>query len=87
MGTTMTQTVNGKAAELRAKTDRQLIQLIDRTVERALQCDENDADATYRSAAKLLTVAYGATYADRRRVELKLARLAERAHAVYASVA
>jgi hypothetical protein len=83
----MTQTVIGKAAELRAKTDRQLIQLIDHTLERALQCRDSDADAAYQNASRLLSVAWGATYADRRRVELKLESLAGRSRVCFASVA
>ena len=83
----MTPNVTCKAEELRARTDRQLIQLIERDLDRALQADECTAEEAYRSARKLLIVAYGATYAERRRVETKLAAVAGHSNVVYASVA
>ena len=86
MWTMTTKTVKDKAAQLRAKTDRQLMELINRRLDRALQ-EGNDSGDAYGSAAKLLTVAYGATYAERRRAETKLAKLAGGGRAVFASVA
>jgi regulator of sirC expression with transglutaminase-like and TPR domain len=86
MWTLMTQTVTKKAAELRAKTDRQLIELINRNLDRALQQKE-EADCALRSASELLQVAYGATNAERRRVETKLAALQVRPSTMFASVA
>ena len=82
----MTQTVTKKAAQLRAKTDRQLIELINRNLDRALQQKE-EADSALRSASELFQVAYGATNAERRRVETKLAALQVRPSAMFASVA
>ena len=76
----MTQSVTSKAAELRAKTDRQLMQLIERNLDRALKTDESAAEVAYRSAQQLLAVAYGATNTERHRVEAKLAELVEHQH-------
>lgn len=83
----MTSNVTSKTDEIRARTDRQLIQLIERDLDRALQADECAAENAYRTARKLFTVAYGATSAERRRVETKLAAVAGHSTAIYASVA
>lgn len=83
----MTQIASDKAAQLRARTDRQLMKLIDRALDRALHTEDSDAGAVHSAAAGLLRVAYGATYAERRRVEQKLAQLAERRGQVLASCA
>ena len=82
----MTTSVADKTAELRAKTDRQLIRLIERSLDRALQTDDCAMEVS-RSAQRLFSVAYGATNAERRRVETKLAEVASHSTAVFASVA
>jgi hypothetical protein len=85
-----TQTGKDKAAQLRAKTDRQLMKLINRNLDRALLQEDHDSGDAYSSATRLLTVAYGATYAERRRAETKLAKLAKLCgcgRAMFASVA
>jgi len=83
----MTQIASDKATQLRARTDRQLMKLIDRALDRALHTEGSDAGAVHTAAEGLLQVAYGATYAERRRVEQKLERLAARRGRVFASCA
>ncbi len=79
-----------KLAELRAKTDRQLITLIGSSIERGLAlagllADRKSrngwacakAEAAYGEASLLLPWVYDATKLERRRLELKLALLRE----------
>jgi hypothetical protein len=74
---------------LRARTDRQLIALIDRRLDHGLQSDfaAEDAEHIYREVSQLLPVVYGASRAERRRLEAKLARLGASLHSACASVA
>ena len=74
---------------LRARTDRQLIALINRRLDLGLRSDfaNEDAERIYREVSQLLPVVYGASQAERRRLEAKLARLGASLHNVCASVA
>jgi len=78
---------------LRARTDGQLIALISRRLDLALRPDfaddsaNEEAERIYREVAQLLPVVYGASQADRRRLEAKLARLGASLRNVCASVA
>ena len=76
-----------KLVELRGKTDRQLIALIERELDRGLSSDRVTAEQAYSSAQGLLTVAHGASYDERRKLELKLACLGEFLSPAWASVA
>jgi hypothetical protein len=62
---------------LRARTDGQLIALINRRLDHGLRSDFSCADAEriYWEVSQLLPVVYGASQAERRRLEVKLARL------------
>jgi hypothetical protein len=66
-----------KLTALRARTDRQLIALINHQLDRGLQSDFTAAERIYREVSLLLPVVYGAPAGERRRLETKLARLAE----------
>ena len=66
-----------KLTALRARTDRQLIALINNQLDRGLEADFVTAERIYREVSRLLPVVYGASQADRRRIEAKRARLAE----------
>jgi hypothetical protein len=78
---------------LRARTDGQLIAFINRRLDLGLRSDFADdsateeADRIYREVSQLLPVVYGASQAERRRLEAKLARLGESLRNVCASVA
>jgi|HubBroStandDraft_4_1064222.scaffolds.fasta_scaffold211345_2 hypothetical protein len=78
---------------LRARTDGQLIALINRRLELGLRSDfaddfaSEDAERIYREVSHLLPVVYGASQAERRRLEAKLARLGALLHSACASVA
>jgi hypothetical protein len=78
---------------LRARTDRQLIAFINRRLDLGLRSDfaddsaNEDAERIYREVSQLLPVVYGASQAERRRLEAKLARLGESLRNVCASVA
>jgi hypothetical protein len=61
-----------KLAELRARTDRQLIELIQRTLDRALRGDRGQMQKTYNEAVRLLPIVYRIGEADRSLIELKL---------------
>jgi hypothetical protein len=66
-----------KLNELRAKTDRELVALINRRLDFALAMDSAIGDGIYQEVTRLLQVAYGATTAERARIRSKLALLAE----------
>jgi hypothetical protein len=78
---------------LRARTDGQLIAFINRRLDQGLRSDfANDsanaeAERIYREVSQLLPVVYGASQAERRRLEAKLGRLGASLHNVCASVA
>ena len=78
---------------LRARTDGQLIALINRRLDFGLRSDfANDfanaeAERIYREVSQLLPVVYGASQAERRRLEAKLASLGASLRNVCASVA
>jgi hypothetical protein len=78
-----------KLTVLRARTDGQLIALIDRRLDYGLRSDfaADDAERIYREVSQLLPVVYGASRAERRRLEAKLARLGASLHSACASVA
>lgn len=72
---------------LRARTDGQLIALINNRLDRGLRSDLATAERIYGEVSRLLPVVYGASQADRRRLEAKFARLGESLNRVCASVA
>ena len=76
-----------KLTALRARTDGQLIALINRRLDLGLRSDFAAAERTYREVSRLLPVVYGASPADRRRLEAKLARLGALLQSACASVA
>jgi hypothetical protein len=61
-----------KLAELRARTDRQLIELIQRTLDRALRDGRGQMQKTYNEAVRLLPIVYRIGEAERSLIELKL---------------
>ena len=63
-----------KLAELRAKTDRQLVILIRSTLDDGLASRE-EAERAYSEVRALLPTVRDVTEAERRRLESKLARL------------
>jgi predicted TIM-barrel fold metal-dependent hydrolase len=65
-----------KLAELRAKTDRQLVILIRSTLDEGLR-SRAEAERAYSEVRVLLPTVRHVTEADRRRLESKLARLRE----------
>jgi hypothetical protein len=65
---------NSKLAELRAKTDRQLIVLIRSTLDEGLR-SRGEAEKAYSEVRVLLPTIRDVTEAERRRLESKLARL------------
>jgi hypothetical protein len=66
-----------KLTALRARTDRQLIALINNQLDRGLRSDFATAAQIYREVSLLLPVVYRASAADRRRLQAKMARLGE----------
>jgi len=78
-----------KLVALRARTDGQLIALINRRLDHGLRSDfaAEDAERIYREVSQLLPVVYGASQAERRRLKAKLARLGASLHSACASVA
>jgi hypothetical protein len=66
-----------KLTALRARTDGQLVALINNQLDRGLEADFVTAKRIYREVSRLLPVLYGASQVDRRRIEAKLANLAE----------
>jgi hypothetical protein len=77
-----------KLTALRARTDGQLIALINRRLDHGLlQSDFAAAERTHREVSRLLPVVYGASPAERRRLEAKLARLGASLRSACASVA
>ena len=78
-----------KLTALRDRTDGQLIALINRRLDYGLRCDfaAEDAERIYWEVSQLLPVVYGASQAERRRLEAKLARLAASLRSACASVA
>lgn len=83
MGSTnmITARQSSKLDELRAKTDRQLVAFIYSRLSSILQlCDQADrteAERDYAESRALLTLVYGLTSADRRRLEWKLLQVRE----------
>ena len=67
---------NSKLAELRAKTDRQLVILIRSTLDDGLR-SRVEAERAYSEVRALLPTLRNVTQAERRRLEAKLARLRE----------
>ena len=65
---------NCKLAELRVKTDRQLVILIVRTLDGGLR-SRAEAERAYSEVRVLLPTVRDVTEAERRRLESKLARL------------
>ena len=63
-----------KLVELRAKTDRELVILIQSTLEDGLR-SHGEAERAYSEVRALLPTVRDVTEAERRRLELKLARL------------
>jgi hypothetical protein len=78
-----------KLRALRARTDGELIALINRRLDHGLRCDfaAEDAEGIYHEVSQLLPVLYGASQGERRRLEAKLARLGASLHTACASVA
>jgi hypothetical protein len=67
---------NCKLAELRAKTDRQLVILIRSTLDEGLR-SRGEAERAYSEVRALLPAVRDVTEAERRRLESKLVRLRE----------
>ena len=65
-----------KLAELRAKTDRELVILIQSTLEDGLR-SRGEAERAYSEVRALLPTVRDVTEAERRRLEMDLARLLE----------
>ena len=65
---------NSKLAELRAKTDRQLVILIRSTLDEGLR-SRAEAERAYSEVRALLPAVRDVTGAERRRLEAMLARL------------
>jgi hypothetical protein len=65
---------NSKLAELRAKTDRQLVILIRSTLDDGLR-SRAEAERAFAEVRALLPTVRDVTEAERRRLEAKLARL------------
>jgi hypothetical protein len=82
-----------RLSALRARTDGQLIALINRRLDLGLRSDfaddsaNEEAERIYREVSQLLPVVYGASPVERRRLEAKLARLGASLHNACASVA
>jgi hypothetical protein len=74
---------------LRARTDWQLIALINRRLDHGLRSGfaAEDAERIYREVSQLLPVVNFASPVERRRLETKLARLGASLHSACASVA
>jgi len=74
---------------LRARTDGQLIALINRRLDQGLgsDCAVEDAERIYWEVSQLLPVVYGASRVDRRCLEAKMARLGASLQNACASVA
>jgi len=65
---------NSKLAELRAKTDRQLVILIRNTLDEGLR-SRSEAERAYSEVRALLPTVRNVTEAERRHLESRLARL------------
>jgi len=76
-----------KLTALRARTDGQLIAFINNQLDCGLRSDYATAERIHAETSRLLPVAYGASQADRRRLEAKLARLGAVLQCVCTSVA
>jgi len=76
-----------KLTALRARTDGQLIAFINNRLDQGLRSDLAAAERIHREVSRLLPVVYGASQAERRRLEAKLARLGASLRNVCASVA
>jgi hypothetical protein len=76
-----TTTQSSKLDELRAKTDRQLVAFIHARLNEILQlCDQADrteAERVYQESRALLSLVYGLTSGERRRLEWKLLQVRE----------
>jgi hypothetical protein len=72
----MTRPQSAKLKELRTRTDRELIEWIDRRLDLGLQSYGSAAEQIYLEVAPMLLVA-NADPRDRSRLESKLERLAE----------
>ena len=77
---TITQEKTGRLAGLRAKTDRDLLTLIGRTLDRGLEWagapeSYSLAEEAYSQASQLLPALDGVAHAHRQQLETKLAEL------------
>lgn len=72
----MNRPQNSKLLELRHRTDRDLVTLIDRRIDAGLRAEGDQAEKIYLEVAPLLLLA-NAEPVMRRRLESKLARLEE----------
>jgi hypothetical protein len=66
-----------KLTALRAKTDGQLVALINRRLNSGVNADFTEAEQIYDEVSRLLAVVHGVSQAERRRIESKLANLRE----------
>ena len=76
-----------KLTALRARTDGQLIAFLNNRLDRGLRSDFAAAERIYGEVSRLMPVVYGASEAERRRLEAKLARLDASLRCVCTSVA
>ena len=76
-----------KLTALRARTDGQLIAFLNYQLDRGLGSDFATADRIHGEVSRLMPVVYGATQAERRRLEAKLARLDASLRCICTSVA
>jgi hypothetical protein len=76
-----------KLTALRARTDGQLIAYINNRLDEGLRCDFVTAERIYGEVSRLIPVVYGASHAERRWLEVKLARLGASLQGVCTSVA
>ncbi len=76
-----------RLAALRARTDGQLIALINNRLDRGLRSDFATAERIYAEVSRLMPVVYDASQADRRRLAAKLARLGASLQCICTSVA
>ena len=72
---------HGKLEELRAKTDRQLLTLVNHRIESALRCPPANASsvrAAYTEVRNLLPVIFDVSPAERSRLHARLEQLRQR---------
>ena len=76
-----------KLTALRARTDGQLIAFLNNQLDRGLRSDFATAERIHAEVSRLMPIVYGASQADRRRLEAKLTRLGASLQCVCTSVA